>query len=185
MNVTTKVCKSFHIFLRTTFPGTYVLTLTTISCHWNLDEVSFFVVCWNLFFFSNISIDIVEGLCSLVLVPQLVWCLSVFICWMTTLVFLILGRSTLIGRTVDAASVTGKLNGVGLIKSSSKYSIHPFGCLWVSMIGLPFLFLAGNPNLLLFQLASSVHHMGVTCFHLLKLFPLLLLGLPRGAAYQF
>lgn len=55
------------------------------------------------------------------------------------LIFVFVGMSQLIGRSVLAGGMSGRLSGAGLFKSSSKCSTNLFSCSSVVAKGYPFL----------------------------------------------
>ncbi|VDP18744.1 unnamed protein product [Schistosoma margrebowiei] len=73
--------------------------------------------------------------------------LPLLICLMVMLISSIVGGSTLIGRSVGAASMLGGFSGAGLFKSSLKCSTHLFCCSSMLMITSPSLVFTGRSGL--------------------------------------
>ncbi|VDP55635.1 unnamed protein product [Schistosoma margrebowiei] len=82
--------------------------------------------------------------------------LPLFICLMAILISLIVGGSTLIGRSVGAASMLGWFSGAGRFKSSLKCSTHLFCCSSMLVITSPSLLITGRSGLRQFPVSFFV-----------------------------
>lgn len=78
----------------------------------------------------------------------------------------IVDELTLIGRPVEAASMTSGFSEAGLSKSSPKCSIHLFRNPSISLIDLPSLFITGRPSLLNFPASFFVSYRSLMFFSL-------------------
>ncbi|VDO90124.1 unnamed protein product [Schistosoma margrebowiei] len=111
--------------------------------------------------------------------------LPLLICLMATLIFLIVGGPTLIGRSEGAASILGGFSEAGRFKSSLMCSSPLFHCSSMFVITSPSLLFTGSSSYYNFQQASLLCHTVVSCFLLLQPFPPSLLNLPHIYVCQF